>query len=185
MIICSCSVIQLCPTLCHPMDCRTPAFPVLHLLLEFALKLMFIESVMLSSHIILCQPLLPFSSCPQSFQTSVFSFESVLHIREPKNWSFSFSINPSSEYSGLISFRMNWLDLLAIQGTLKSLLQHHSSKASILWLSALFVVQLSHPSMTTGKNITLTMWMFAGKVRSLLFNMLSTVWHSKDSVNIT
>ena len=166
------------------MDCSTPAFPVLHLL-EFALKLMSIESVMLSNHLILCQPLLPLPPCPQSFPASVFSFESVLCVRWPKYWSFSFSISPSSEYSGLISFGMNWLDLLAVQGTLKSLRQHHSLKASILWLSAFFIVQLSHPSMTTGKNITLTMWMFVGKVKSLLFNMLSTVWHSKNSVNIT
>ena len=103
----------------------------------------------------------------------VFSSESALHIRWPKYWSFSCSISPSNEYSGLISFRMNWLDLLAVQGTLKSLLQHHSSKASILWCSAFFIVQLSHPYMTTGKTIALTRWTFVGKVMSLFFNMLS------------
>ena len=105
----------------------------------------------------------------------VFSNESDLHIRWPKHWSFSFSISPSNEHSGLISFRMDWLDLLAVQGTLKSLLQHHSSKASILWCSAFFMVQLSHAYMTTGKTIALTRWTFAGKVMSLLFNMLSTL----------
>ncbi|CAN0470004.1 unnamed protein product [Rangifer tarandus platyrhynchus] len=103
----------------------------------------------------------------------VFSKESVLHIRWPKYWSFSFSMSPSNEYSGLISFRMDWLDLLAVQGTLKSLFQHHSSKASILWCSAFFIVQLSHPYMTTGKTIALTRRTFVGKVMSLLFNMLS------------
>ena len=135
------------------------------------LKLMFIESVMPSDHFILCFPLL----FPPSIFSSirVFSNESILHIRWPKYWSFSFSISPSNEYSGLISFRMDWLDLLAVQGTLKSLLQHHSSKASILWCSALFTVQLSHPYMTTGKTIALTRWTFVDKVMSLLFNMLS------------
>ena len=118
------------------------------------LKLLPIESVMPSSHVILCHPLLlPRSNFPM---IRVFSNESVLHIRRPKYWSFSFSISPSNEYSGLIFFRMNWLDLLAVQGTLKSVLQHHSSKASILWHSAFFVVQLSHPCMTTGKTIVLT-----------------------------
>ena len=123
-----------------------------------------------SNHLILCHPLLPPSIFPS---IRVFSNESVLHIRWPKCWSFSFSISPSNEYSGLSSFRMDWLDLLAVQGTLKSLLQHHSSKASILWCSAFFTVQLSHPYMTTGKNIALTKWTFAGKVTCLLFNMLS------------
>ena len=118
------------------------------------LKLMSIESVMPSNHLILCRSLLlPPSIFPN---TRVFSNESVLHIRWPKYWSFSFSISPSDEYSGLISFRMDWLDLLAVQGTFKSLLQHHSSKASVLWCSAFFIVQLSHPHMTTGKTITLT-----------------------------
>ena len=117
---------------------------------------------------------MPFSSRLQSFPAiRAFSNESVLHIRWPKYWSFRLSISPSSEYSGLISFRMDWLDLLAVQGTLKSLLQHHSSKASILWHSAFFIVQLSHPHMTTGKTIALTRRTFVGKVMSLLFNMLS------------
>ena len=118
------------------------------------LKLMSIESVMPSNHLILCCPLLLLPSIFPSIR--VFSNESVLHIRWPKDWSFSFSISPSNEYSGLISFRMDWLDLLAVQGTLKSLLQHHSSKASILWCSAFFMVQLSHPYMTTGKTTALT-----------------------------
>ena len=123
-----------------------------------------------SSHLILCHPLLLPSVFPS---IRVFSNESVLHIRWPKYWSFSFSISPSNEYSGLISFRMNWLDFLAVQGTLKSLLQHHSSKASIFWCSAFFIIQLLHPYMTTGKTIALTRWTFVGKVTSLLFNMLS------------
>ena len=128
---------------------------------------MSIESVMPFYHLILCHPFLPPSIFPS---IRVFSNESVLHIRWPKYWSFNFSISPSNEYSGLIPFRMNWLDLLAVQGTLKSLLQHHSSKASILWCSAFFIVQLSHPNMTTGKTVTLT---FVGKVMSLLLNMPS------------
>ena len=122
-----------------------------------------------SNHI-LCRPLfLPPSIFPS---IRVFSYESVLHIRWPKYWSFSFNINPFNEYSGLISFRMDWLDLLTVQGTLKSLLQHHSSKASILWRSAFFIVQISHPYMTTEKTIALTRWTFVGRVMSLLFNML-------------
>ena len=124
-----------------------------------------------SNHLILCFPLLLPPSIFPSIR--VFSNELVLCIRWPKDWSFSFSVSPSNEYSGLISFRMNWLDLFAVQGTLKSLLQHHSSKASILRCSALLIVQLSHPYMTTGKTIALTRWTFAGKVMSLLFNMLS------------
>ena len=129
------------------------------------------ESVMPSNHLILCWPLL---LLPSSFPSiRVFSNESVLHIRWPKYWSFSFSISPSNEYSGLISFRIDRLDLLAVQGTLKSLLQHHTSKASILWQSAFITVQLSHPYMTTGKTIALTRWTFVGKVMSLLFNMIS------------
>ena len=123
-----------------------------------------------SNHLILCRPLLLPSSIFPSIR--VFSSESVLHIRWPKHWRFSFSISLSNEYSGLISFRINWFDL-AVQGTLKSLLQHHSSKASILWHSAFFIVQLSHPYMTTGKTIALTRLTFVGKVMSLLFNMLS------------
>ena len=124
-----------------------------------------------SNHLILCRPLLLLPSIFPSI--GVFSNESALHIRWSKYWSFSFSISPSNEHPGLISFRMDWLDLLAVQGTLKSLLQHHSSKASILWCSAFFIVQLSHPYMTTGKTIALTRWTFVGKVMSLLFNMLS------------
>ena len=124
-----------------------------------------------SNHLILCHLLIfPPSIFPS---IRVFSSDSVLHIRWPKIWSFSFSISPSNEYSGLISFRIDWLDLLAVQGTLKSLLQHHSSKASILWSSAFFIVQLSHPYMTIGKTIALIRWTFVGKVMSLLFNMLS------------
>ena len=126
---------------------------------------------MLSSHLILCHPLLLLPPIPPSI--TVFSNESALLIRWRKYWSFSFSISPSSEYPGLISFRMDWLNLIAVQGTLKSLLQHHSSKASILQCSAFFTVQLSHPFMTTGKTITLSRWTFVGKVMSLLFNMLS------------
>ena len=135
------------------------------------LKFMSIELVMPCNHLILCRPLLLLSSIFPSIR--VFSNESVLHIRWPKYWSFSFNISPSSEYPGLISFRMDWLDLLAVQGTLKSLLQHHSSKASIVRCSAFFTVQLLRPYMTTGKTITLTRWTFVGKVMSLLFNMLS------------
>ena len=123
------------------------------------------------SHLILCHPLLLLPPIPPSIR--VFSNESNLRMRWPKYWSFSFSLIPSKEISGLISFRMDWLDLLAVQGTLKSLLQHHSSKASILWLSAFFTVQLSHPYMTTGKTIALTRQTFVGKVMSLLLNMLS------------
>ena len=135
------------------------------------LKLMSIESVMPSNHLILCHSLLLLPSIFPSIR--VFSNESALHIRWPKYWTFSFNINPSSEHPGLISFRMDWLDLLAVQGTLKSLLQHHSSKASILRRSAFFTVQLSHPYMTTGKTIALTRWTFVGKIMSLLLNMLS------------
>ena len=132
---------------------------------------MSIESVMPSSHLILCHPLLLTPSIFPSIR--VFSNESVLCIRWPDYWSFSFSISPSNEYSGLISFTMDWLDLLAVQGTLKSLLLHHSSKASILWHSAFFTVQLSHPYMTTEKTIALTRRTFVGKIMSLLFHMLS------------
>ena len=135
------------------------------------LKLISIESMMPSNHFILCCPLLLLSSIFPSIR--VFSNQSGLHIRWPKHWSFSFSISPSNEHPGLISFRMDWLDLLAVQGTLKSLLQHHSSKASILQCSAFFIVQLSHAYMTTGKTIALSSWTCVGKVMSLLFNMLS------------
>ena len=127
-----------------------------------------------SNHLILCRPLL---LLPSIFpRIRVFSNESALHIRWPKYWSFRFNISPSNEHSGLISFRMDWLDLLIVQGTLKSLLQHHSSKASVLWLSAFFMFQLSHPYMTTGKTIALTRRTFVGKVMSVLFNMLSRLY---------
>ena len=135
------------------------------------LKLMIIELVMPSRHLILCRPLLLLPPIPPSIR--VFSSESTLHMRWPKYWSFSFSISPSSEHPGLISFRMDWLDLLVVQGTPKSFLQHHSSKASILQHSAFFTVQLSHPYMSTGKTIALTRWTFVGKIMSLLLNMLS------------
>ena len=131
---------------------------------------MSIELVMPSNHLIFCHPLLLLPSIFPSIR--VISNESVLHIRWPKDWSFSFNISPSNDYSGLISFRINWLDLLAVQGTLKSLLQHHRSQATILRCSAFFIVQLSHPYMTTGKTIALTRWTFVGKAMSLLFNML-------------
>ena len=143
------------------------------------LKLMAIESVMPSSHLILCLPLLLLPSIFPSIR--VFPNESVLLTRQPKYWSFSFSINTSNEYSGLISFRMDWLDLLAVHRTLKSLLQHHSSKASILWHSAFFIVQLSYPYMTTGKIIALTRWTFVSKVMSLFFSMLVYVGHNFSS----
>ena len=137
------------------------------------LKLMSIQSVIPSRDgiLILCRPLLLLPPIPPSIR--VFSNRSTLRMRWPKYWSFSFSISPSNEHPGLISFRMEWLDLLAVQGTLKSLLQHHSSKASVLQCSAFFTLQLSHPYMTTGKTIALTRWTFVGKVKSLLFNMLS------------
>ena len=137
------------------------------------LKLMSIEPVMPSNHLLLCRPLLLPPSILPSIR--VFSNESALHIRWQKYWSFSFNISPSNEYSGLISFKMDWLDLLAVQGTLKSLLQHHNSKASVPQRSGFFIVQLSHPYMTTGKSIALTRWTFVGKVVSLLFNMLFNI----------
>ena len=135
------------------------------------LKLRSIKSVMPSNHLILCHPL--HLSPSISLNIRVFSNKSVLRIRWPKYWSFSFSISPSKEYSGLISFRMDWVDPLAVQGTLKSFLQHHSSKASILWRSAFFIFQLTHPYTTTGKTVALTRWTFVCKVMSILFNMLS------------
>ena len=138
-----------------------------------SLRLTSIELVMPSSHLILCHPLLLLPPIPPSIR--VFPNESTFCIRWPKDWSFSFNISPSKEHPGLISFRMDWLDLLAVQGTLKSLLQHHSSKASILRRSAFYTVQLSHPYMSTGKTIALTRWTFVGKVMSLLFNMLSSI----------
>ena len=139
------------------------------------LKLMSIESVMLSNHLILCYPLVLLPSIFPSIR--VFSNESALCIRWPKYWSFSFSISPSNEHPGLTSFRMDWLDLLAVQGTLKSLLQHHSSKTSILWCSAFFIVQLSHPHMTTGKIIALSRQTFVGRVVSLWY------WHKNRNVD--
>ena len=150
------------------MDCSTPGLPVLHFCPEFA-KLMSIESVMTFNHLILCCPLLLLPSIFPGIR--VFSNESAICIRSPKYWSFS--ISPSSDYSGLISFRMDWLDLLAVQGTLKSLLQHHSSKASILWCSTLLIVQFSYLCITTGKTRVLTRQIFVGKVMSLLINILS------------
>ena len=177
------SVAQSCPTLCDPMSRSTPGLPAHHpewwsLLHQYysinnsrsLLKLMPIELVIPSSHLILCHPLLLLPPIPPSIR--VFSNESTLCMRWPKCWSFSFNISPFNEHPGLISFRMDWLDLLAVQETLKSLLQHHSSKASIFWHSAFFTVQLSHPYMTTGKPIALTRRTFVGNVMSLLFNKL-------------
>ena len=159
------SVALSCPTLCDPMNHSMPGFPVYHQLPEFTqTHAHWVHDAI--NHLIFCHslPLLPL------FLPSirVFSYESTLHMRWPKYWSFSFNIRPSSEHPGLISFRVNWLDLLAVQGTLKSLLQHHSSKASVLWRSAFFIVQLSHPYMTTGKTIALTRWTFVGKVKVLI-----------------
>ena len=162
------SLTQSCRTLCDPMDTHQAYLSITNS--QSLLKLRSIESVMPSNHLILCRPLLPPSVVPS---IRVFSNESVLHIRWPQYCTFSINITPSSEYSGLISFRMDWLDLLAVQGILKSLLQHHSSKASILWHSAFFTVQLPHPHTTTGQTIALTRWTFVGKVMTLLFNMLS------------
>ena len=166
MTDCYCSASQSCPTLCDPMDCSMPGS------LSFAwslLKPMFIESVMPSNHLILCHPLLLLPSIFPSIR--VFSKESALLIRWPKYWSFSFSISPSKKYSGLISSRMDWFDLFAVQGALKSLI--YSSKALILWHSDFFTVQLSHSYTNTGKTIPLTIWTFVGKVISVFFNMLS------------
>ena len=151
-----------------PMDCSTPDFPVHHQLSEFTQT--HVYPVSDASHLILCRPLfLPPSLFPN---IRVFSNKSVLLIRGPHYWSFSSSISPFNEYSGLISFRIDWLDLLVVQGTLNSLLHCHSSKASVVRCSAFFTVQLSHPHMTTGKTLALARWIFVGKVRSLLFNML-------------
>ena len=172
--MCCCfSVTQSCPTLCDPMDCNMPGVHCPSLSpAQSLLKLMFIESVMPYNYFILSWPLLCLPLIFPSIKRC-FSNESVLHIRWPKCWSFNFSISSSNKYSVLISFRIDWFDLLAVQRTLKSLLEHHSSKASILQCSAFFIVQLSHPYMTTGKTIALTRWIFVGKVISLLFNMLS------------
>ena len=193
---CCCSVAKPCLTLCNPMDCTssphglhflTPWTALPHPMdctsspphqtsLSFTvswglLKLTSTELATPSKYLIFCYPLFLLPSIFPSIR--VFSSESTLHIRWPKYWSFSYSISPSNEYSGLISFRINWFDLLVVQGTLKSLLQHHSSKASILWLSVFFTVQLSHSYMTTGKTIALTIQTFVGKVMSLLFNTMS------------
>ena len=169
---CLSSVAQSCPTLCNPWIAACQAS--LSITNSWSSpKLMSVESVMPSSHLILCRPLLLLSPMPPSIR--VFSNMSTLCMRWPKYWSFSFSIIPSKEIPGLISFRMDWLDLLAVQRTLKSLLQHHSSKTSILQHSAFFTVQLAHPYMTTGKTIALTRRTFVGKVMSLLLNMLSTL----------
>jgi len=157
-----------CGQLCDPTDCSTQASLSITNS-QGLLKLTSIESVMPSNHLFLCYPILHLPSIFPSIR--VFSNESALRIRWPKYWSFS--ISSSNEYSGLISFRMDWLNLFAVQGTLRSLLQHHSSKASILWHSAFFTVQLSHPYMTTRKTVALTRWAFVGKVMSLLLNMLS------------
>ena len=161
-----CFSVTVCPTLCNPMVCSTPGFPVLHHLEELAqTHVHWISDAIQPSH--------PLSS-PSIFPTfKVISNDLALRIRWPKHWSFSFSLSLSHEYSGLISFRIDWFDLLAVQGTLKSLLQHHSSKASILQCSAFFRAQHSHPYMTTGITITLTIWTIVGKVMSLLFNVLS------------
>ena len=160
------SVTQSCPALCESTDCSHQA-SLFIINSRSSPKLMSIKSVMPSSHLMLCRPLLLLSPIPCSIR--VFSNESTLCVRWPKYWSFYFNISPSNEYSGLISFRRDWLDLLAVQGTGKSLLQHSISKASILWRSAFFTVQLSHPYMTTGKTIALTRWTFVGQVMSLLF----------------
>ena len=152
------SVTQSCPTLCDPMNRSTPGLPVHHQF-RSSLRFMSIESVIPSRHLILCRPLFLRAPIPPSIR--VICNESTLHMRWPKYWSFSFSVIPSKEHPGLLSFRMDWLDLLAVQGTLKSLLQHHSSKASILWCSAFFTVQLSHPYMITRKTTALTRRTFA------------------------
>ena len=162
------AVAQSCPPLCNPMDCSTQGFPVHHQLPESTQT--HVHWVGDANHLILCRPLLLLPSIFPSIR--VFSNESVFPIRWPKYWSFSFNISPSNEHPGLISLRMDWLDL-AVRGTRKSLLQHHSSKASILRCSVFFMVQLSHPNMTTGKTIALTRWTFVGRVICLLFNMLS------------
>ena len=164
------SVTQSCPALCNPWTAACHASLSIITNPQSLHKPMSIESVIPSSHLILCQPLLLLPSIFPSI--SVFSNESVLCIRWPKYWSFSFNISPSNEHPGLISLRIDWLDLLAVQGTRKSLLQHHSSKSSILQKVLSFIVQLSHPYMTTGKTIALTRWTFVDKVMSLLFNML-------------
>ena len=164
------SVAQSCPTLCNPMNRSTPGLPVHQQLPEFTqTRVHQVGDSIQPSHPLSSPP----PPAPSPSQHQGLSNESTIHMRWPKYWSFSFSISPYNEHRGLISFRMDWLDLLAVQGTLKSLLQHHSSKASILWHSAFFTVQCSHPYITTGKTIALTKWNFVSKVMSLLFNMLS------------
>ena len=163
-------VAQSCLTLCNPMDCSTPGLPVHHQLPEVTqTHVHWVRDAIQLSHPVLA-PSPPIFNLPS---IRVFPNESVLHIRWPKYWSFSFNICPANEYSGLIFFKIDWLDLLALQGTLKSLFQHHSSKASILQRSAFLIVQLSHPYVTIGETIAMTRWTFFGKVTSLLFNMLS------------
>ena len=163
------SVAQSCPTLCNPMNRSTPGLPVHQQLPEFTqTRVHQVGDSIQPSHPLSSPP----PPAPSPSQHQGLSNESTIHMRWPKYWSFSFSISPYNEHRGLISFRMDWLDLLAVQGTLKSLLQHHSSKASILWHSAFFTVQCSHPYITTGKTIALTKWNFVSKVMSLLFNML-------------
>ena len=161
-----------CPTLCNPMNCSTPGLPVHHQLPESTQTHDYLVGDAIQPYHPLSSPSPPAPVLPS---IRVFSNESGLLMRWPKYWSFSFSISPPNEHPGLISFRMDWLDLLAIQGTLKSLLQHHSSKASIFQCSAFFTVQLSHPYMTTGKTIALTRWTFVGRVISLLLNMLCSL----------
>ena len=164
-----CSVTQSCSTLCNPWTAARQA-SLSFIISQSLLKLMSIESMMPSNHLIFCRPLLLLPSIFPSIR--VFSNEWALSIRWPKKWSFNFSISSSNEYSGLISLRIDWFDLLAVQETLKSLLQHHNLKASILRFSAFFMVQLSHLYMTTGKTIALTIWTFVGKMMYLLFNTL-------------
>ena len=170
LVCCCCSVAELCLTLCNPMDCSTPGFPFPHHLLKFAqVPVHCISEATQPYHL-----LMPSTLSPSIFPSiRDLSNESAIHIRWPKYWSFSFSISPSSEYSRLISLKIDWFDLLAVQGTSRSLLQHHISKASILRCSAFFMVQLLQPYMTTGKTIVLTIWTFVSRVMSLLFNTLS------------
>ena len=179
-----CPVTKMCLTLWDSMDYSIPGFPVLRHLLEFAqTHVHWVSDTIQPFH-----PVIPCSSCPQSFPVSVFSSESALRIRWPKYWSFSFSICPSNEYSGLISFRNDWFDLPAVQGTLKSLPQHHNSKASILRHSAFFMVQLSHLYMTSGKTIALTILTFVGKMMSLLLmhclKRFVVAFFSKEQVSL-
>ena len=162
------SVVQSCWTLCDPMNCSMPGLPVHHQLLDLS-KLVSIDLVMPSNHLILCHPLLLLPSIFPSIR--IFSKESALRIRWPNYWSFSFSSSPSNEYLGLSSFRMDWFDLLAVQGTLMSLFQHHSLKASIVWHLAFFMVQLSYPYMTTGKTIALTRWNFVSNISLFIRNL--------------